>query len=84
MYKVVISKKVGKLLDKLPDTYYRLIIKHLLDLESNPRPSGCIKLVGTENVYRIRVGVYRIIYIIEDKILTVEVVKVDHRSSAYK
>ncbi|KAA6304604.1 Toxin RelG, partial [termite gut metagenome] len=39
---------------------------------------------GFENSYRIRVGMYRIIYTIEDEILTVEVVKVDHRNSVYK
>jgi mRNA interferase RelE/StbE len=71
-------------LDKLPTNYYQLIIKHLLDLEQNPRPFGCVKLAGSENIYRIRVGVYRVVYKIEDGILTVEVVKVDHRSNVYK
>ncbi|MDR1403426.1 MAG: type II toxin-antitoxin system RelE/ParE family toxin [Tannerellaceae bacterium] len=39
---------------------------------------------GSENTYRIRVGVYRIIYTIEDEILTVEVVKIDRRRNVYK
>jgi mRNA interferase RelE/StbE len=72
------------MLDKLPTSYYQLIIKHLLELEQNPRPFGCIKLAGAENIYRIRVGVYRVVYKIEEGILTVEVVKVDHRSNVYK
>jgi mRNA interferase RelE/StbE len=55
-----------------------------LQLAENPRPFGCVKLVNSENTYRIRVGVYRVIYTIEDAVLTVEVVKVDHRSSAYR
>jgi mRNA interferase RelE/StbE len=84
MYSVVIGKKAEKMLDKLPDEYYQLITEHLLALENNPRPFGCRKLAGFENLYRIRVGVYRIIYSIEDDILTVEVIKIDHRSSVYK
>jgi mRNA interferase RelE/StbE len=72
-YNVIISKKVEKLLDTLPNNYYQLIIRHLLDLENNPRPFGYIKLSGFENLYRIRVGIYRIIYSIEDDILTIEV-----------
>jgi mRNA interferase RelE/StbE len=84
MYNVVISKKVEKMLDKLPTNYYQLIIKHLLELEQNPRPFGCVKLAGSENIYRIRVGVYRVVYKIEEGILTVEVIKVDHRSNVYK
>ncbi|KAA6342925.1 Toxin RelG [termite gut metagenome] len=83
MYNVVIEKKVAKILDKLPNEYYQLIMKHLLELEQNPRPFGYIKMSGFANLYRIRVGVYRIIYTIEDEILTVEVVKIDHRSGVY-
>jgi mRNA interferase RelE/StbE len=83
MYNVVISKKAAKTLDKLPDEYYRLIAKRLLDLEQNPRPRGCIKLTGIVDTYRIRVGVYRIIYTVVDDVLTVEVIKIDHRRHVY-
>lgn len=84
MYKVVINKQVLKSLDKIP-VYYLLKIKNAVNgLVENPRPFGCVKLVNSENTYRIRVGVYRVIYTIEDAVLTVEVVKVDHRSSAYR
>ena len=84
MYNVIVSRKAEKALDELPNDYYKLIIKHLLDLEQNPRPFGYIKLTNMENTYRIRVGVYRIIYTIQDDILTINVIKIDHRSSAYK
>jgi len=84
MYNVIVSKQAEKMLDKLPDEYYKSISKHLLSLEQNPRPLGCIKLVGSDNAYRIRVGVYRIIYSIQDDILVVEVIKIDHRSNVYR
>ncbi|MDR2121163.1 MAG: type II toxin-antitoxin system RelE/ParE family toxin [Tannerella sp.] len=84
MYKVIISKKLLKSLDKVPAVYLSGIKGTINSLESNPRPSGSVKLTGSTNTYRIRVGVYRIIYTIEDEILTVEVIKVDHRKSVYK
>ncbi|GHT16109.1 hypothetical protein AGMMS4956_17670 [Bacteroidia bacterium] len=84
MYKIVISNRVEKSLDKIPNHYLLKIKIAINELAQYPRPFGCIKLEGSVNSYRIRVGIYRIIYTIEDDILTVKVVKVDHRSSAYK
>jgi mRNA interferase RelE/StbE len=84
MYKVIVDKQVLKSLDKIQVIYLSSIKKAVNDLSNNPRPFGCIKLSGFDNLYRIRVGVYRVIYSIEDDILTVEVIKVDHRSNVYK
>jgi mRNA interferase RelE/StbE len=84
MYKVVFKKSAEKELEKINSVYYDSVVSHIKKLSENPRPFGCIKLVQDKNAYRIRVGVYRIIYTIEDDILTVEVIKVDHRSSVYK
>jgi len=83
MYRVIVKKKVLKSLDKIPVAYLSSIKEAVNDLETNPRPFGYRKLEGFENSYRIRVGIYRIIYTIEDDILTVEVIKIDHRSRAY-
>ncbi|MDR1881610.1 MAG: type II toxin-antitoxin system RelE/ParE family toxin [Prevotella sp.] len=69
---------------KIPTVYYNSISRHIFELAENPRPFGCIKLSGFDNLYRIRVGVYRVIYSIEDDILTVKVIKVDHRSGVCK
>ena len=55
----------------------------MLQLEDNPRPTHCKKLSGRE-AYRIRVGNYRFIYIIKDKILLVNVIKVGHRKNIYE
>jgi mRNA interferase RelE/StbE len=83
MYDVRIGKTAEKILDKLPDRYYKAIIRHICNLEKDPRPAGCIKLSGTEN-YRIRVGVYRIIYSINDHSLVVIILEVGHRRDIYK
>ncbi|MDR1227401.1 MAG: type II toxin-antitoxin system RelE/ParE family toxin [Prevotellaceae bacterium] len=84
MYKVIFNKSAKKDLEKVSSIYLISITLHIKSLSENPRPSGCTKLSGFKGLYRIRVGVYRIIYTIEDDILTVEVIKIDHRSSVYR
>ena len=84
MYKVEFSKSAKKDLEKVNSIYIDSIASHIKKLSENPRPFGSIKLVGSENHYRIRVGVYCIIYSIEDDILVVEVIKIDHRKNVYR
>ena len=84
MYKVVLTKSAEKELFKIPKVYSVNIVKHLVELINNPRPNGCKKLSGYENIYRIRVGMYRIVYQIEDEILYIEVIKIGHRKDIYR
>ena len=84
LYSVIISKKAQKGFENIPDDYVRKIHKSLSSLSLNPRPLGYKKLVCSEGYYRIRVGVYRIIYTIQDDILIVEVIKIDHRKNIYR
>ena len=60
-----------------------LIKSAISDLADNPRPFGYKKLKG-EEAYRIRVGVYRIIYEIDNNRIIVTVVSVGHRKEIYK
>jgi len=83
-YDVILSLKVQKSIKGVPDDYVVKIHKSLSFLAKNPRPFGCVKLAGSENHYRIRVGVYRVIYSIKDDILIVEVIKIDHRKNVYR
>jgi mRNA interferase RelE/StbE len=53
-------------------------------LASDPRPPGCVKLRGSRDIYRIRVGDYRILYQVKDDILFVLVIKVGKREKIYK
>jgi len=84
MYKVVLTKSAEKELLKIPKVYSENIVKHLVELINNPRPNGCKKLSGYEDIYRIRVGMYRIVYRIEDDILYIEVIKIGHRKDVYQ
>ena len=82
-YKILFKKSVSKDLRHLPDKDMAAILERVLRLAEEPRPKGCEKLSGEEK-YRIRQGVYRIIYEIRDKILLVVVVKIAHRKEAYR
>ena len=77
-YKLVFKKSVAKDLRHLPKQDVRRILQRIRSLADDPRPAGCEKLSGQER-YRVRQGVYRIIYEIEDARLVVLLVKVAHR-----
>ena len=53
-------------------------------LANEPRPGGCRKLHGEENLWRIRIGNYRVVCSIYDEKRLVDIVAVRHRSEAYK
>ena len=81
-YKLVFKRSVAKDLRPIPNRDVARILERLRALSCDPRPHGCEKLSGQER-YRIRQGIYRIIYEIRDKILLVVVVKIAHRKEAY-
>jgi len=82
-YNIVVRKSVAKDLDRIPKKDVRKILQAIRSLTDNPRPPQSKKLSGQER-YRIRQGNYRILYSIEDDILTVCVVKVRHRRDVYR
>jgi len=59
------------------------IVRVILSLAEEPRPSGCRKLSGRDK-YRLRSGQYRIVYAVEDAVFVVTIVKIGHRSSVYR
>ncbi len=59
------------------------ILRAILNLKNNPRPIGSKKLKGNSENWRIRVGNYRIVYSIDDKISIVDIRKVGHRKDIY-
>ena len=83
-YKVEILRGALKQLKKIPSELQERIQIKIDDLTTEPRPNGVKKLKGKENVYRIRVGNYRVIYDIFDDLLVVNVVEVGHRKNIYK
>jgi len=82
-YQVILPKSVQKELNRLPDDTAGRILDALSELKEQPRPPGCKKLRG-ESAWRIRIGDYRVIYEIHDKVLQIIIVTVGHRRDVYR
>ena len=82
-YSVLVTRSAEKEIERLPVDIRRLVVRRILALADDPRPHGSQKLTG-EDKYRIRQGDYRVVYTIEDAIVTVTVVGVAHRSDVYR
>jgi mRNA interferase RelE/StbE len=82
-YKVYFKESVEKDFLAIPKTDLQKILRRIQALTEDPRPQGHEKLTGQER-YRIRQGHYRIVYSIQDKELTVWIVKVGHRKGVYR
>ena len=82
-YRVELKPSARKELTRLPAQLIARIVPSLENLASNPRPPGCKKLQGGENEWRIRVGDYRVVYMIDDANRLVEVTRIRHRSEVY-
>jgi len=84
LYKVEWKKSAKRELKKLDKQAIPRILQAVENLAENPYSSDSKKLVGSDSIYRIRAGNYRIIYNIKFSILTVEVIKVGHRREIYR
>jgi mRNA interferase RelE/StbE len=82
-YKVFFKASVEKDLRVIPKKDTIKILRHINSLSNNPRPPGCEKLTGKER-YRVRQGIYRIVYSIQDFNLTVWIVRVANRNDVYR
>ena len=82
-YELRVKPSVAKDLRGLPKTDVKRIVKRMEALRDDPRAPGCEKLSSAE-LYRVRQGVYRIVYEIHDELIMVEVVRVGHRGEVYR
>lgn len=83
-YQVKLANGVEKDLRKIPPLRVEKIGAAIQKPSKNPRPPGCVKLVGYDIEYRIRVGDYRVIYQIHDSILVILVIETGHRKDIYR
>ena len=81
-YKIVFKRSVAKDFRPIPNQDVKRILAKIDELADDPRPADAQRLTGEEK-YRLRQGNYRILCTIEDKIITVTVVKVGHRRDVY-
>lgn len=83
-YYIEMSPGAARDIKKLPVSVAAEIARAIRELSYDPRPSGAKRLKGVSGWYRIRKGIYRVIYTIEDDILRVGVVTVGHRKEVYR
>ena len=84
MYEVLIERTAEHDLKSLPTTLFNRIIPRIKALAEIPRPSGCHKLAGSKNDWRIRIGDYRVLYEIDDAHKRVRIFRVRHRREVYR
>lgn len=83
-YTIITPKAVQKQLDALPDDVYNRIAEKIEQLAEDPRPDGAVKMKGSDNEYRIRIGDYRVRYEIDDKELIILLLQCKHRKDVYR
>ena len=83
-YAVRFVRSARKDLEALPDAAVARIFLRIEALADDPRPPGCKKLRGARDLWRIRIGQYRVIYQIDDPVLVVEIRAVGDRKDIYE
>lgn len=84
MYHLRIKQSAEHDLRRLPRLLFERINQHILELRTEPRPSGALKLRGEPDGWRIRIGDYRVVDLIDDKAELVTIVRVKHRREVYR
>jgi mRNA interferase RelE/StbE len=83
-YHVTFARSARRELEHLPEPIRSRVLRRIEALGSNPRPSGCRKLEGAEDLWRIRIGEYRLVYSVDDSCHLVDISVIRHRSDAYR
>ena len=83
-YRIELLPQPRQALARLPHNIASRLVAAIEGLAEEPRPPGCVKLKGTPNAYRIRIGDYRVVYAIHDDRLVVLVIRVAHRKDVYR
>jgi len=83
-YRVEAKPAFERSFDRLPPEAQRRVSARIDSLADDPRPDGCQKLAGSADLYRVRVGEYRVIYQVSDAALVVLLLKAAHRREVYR
>ena len=83
-YQITFARSARRELEQLPQRVAARVLTSIEALTDNPRPRGCIKLQGGSQLWRIRVGAYRVIYTIDDEERIVDITVIRHRNEAYR
>ena len=83
-YQIEWKRSAVKELRRLPKEVIKRVMAAVEGLAFDPVPPGVVKLHGTDHTFRLRVGEYRVVYIVEEAALRIEIVRVRHRSDVYR
>jgi mRNA interferase RelE/StbE len=83
-YSVEVKPSARKELEALPDNLLARVLQKMDSLRSAPRPAGCKKLKGYKDQWRVRVGNWRVVYIIDDVAKLVSIARIAHRREVYE
>jgi mRNA interferase RelE/StbE len=83
-YSVEVKPPARKELEALPNNVLARVVQKIEFLGDTPRPTGCKKLKGYKDQWRVRVGDWRVVYIIDDPAKLISVTRVAHRREVYE
>ena len=83
-YRIEVTPRARKDLRALTARERKRVADQIDALKTDPRPTGCKKLKGREDFYRVRVGDYRVVYQIEDEVLLILIVRAGDRKEIYE
>lgn len=83
-YSVEVKPPARKELEALPDSVLARVLRKMETLRQTPRPAGCKKLKGYKDQWRVRVGDWRVVYIIDDAAKLVSIARIGHRREVYE
>ncbi|PKB64711.1 MAG: plasmid stabilization protein [SAR202 cluster bacterium Io17-Chloro-G2] len=83
-YRLLLSSRSRRALNAVPRLIFPRIQLAIDALANDPRPPGCVKLVGSSDQWRVRIGDYRVIYAVDDGRREVIILRVGHRREIYR
>lgn len=83
-YKIHLAPRAERAFLSIEFRTRRRLARRIDALANDPRPRGVKKLKGEDDLYRLRVGDYRVIYQVQDRVLLVLVLDIGHRRNVYR
>ena len=83
-YRIELTSQAAKQLESLDRPTLKRVAARIDALADEPRPAGARKLSNKDSLYRIRVGDYRVIYRILDRLILVTIIRIGHRRGVYR
>jgi mRNA interferase RelE/StbE len=83
-YSIEVKPSARKELEALPDSMLARVLQKIETLRAEPHPAGCKKLKGYKDQWRVRVGDWRVVYIINHPAKLISVTRIAHRREVYE